>query len=139
MLPLAELLELDAVDGGLALALNTADPHRVNEAWGLGEAAFVPEAVSKRQWTAPSGYEVAARVARVAAGLPGSYSPVEVLLSSERLAGFIVAESCLSLAGLEDGGGMLMLGLSMVVLVDSVPACGPFLSADEAAVAESRV
>jgi hypothetical protein len=67
------------------------------------------------------------------------YSPVEVVLSSERLAGFIVAESRLSLVGLEEGGGMLILGLSIMVFVCSVPASNPFLRLEEALVADKRV
>jgi hypothetical protein len=67
------------------------------------------------------------------------YSPVGVLLSSERLDGLTDAEKRLSLVGLEEGGGMLMLGLSMVVFVCSVPACTPFLRLDAAFVADKRV
>jgi hypothetical protein len=66
-------------------------------------------------------------------------SPWEASLSSERLDGLREAESRLSLAGLEEGGGMLMLGLSMVVFVCSVPACRPFLRVEEALVADRRV
>ncbi len=57
-------------------------------------------------------------------------------LSSERPDGFVEAESRLSL---EEGGGMLMLGLSMVAFVCSVPAFIPFLRVDAALVADSRV
>lgn len=69
-----------------------------------------------------------------------SCSPLDILLfSSERLDVLTEAESRLSLAGLDKGGGMLMLGLSMVVFVCSVPACSPFLRIDEALVADRRV
>lgn len=67
------------------------------------------------------------------------HSPVQTVLSSERLAVFIETDNRFSLAGFDEGGGMLMLGLSMVVFVRSVAACTPFLSEDEAFVAESRV
>jgi hypothetical protein len=67
------------------------------------------------------------------------YSPVDIMLSSESLDGLIEAESRLSLAGLDEGGGMLMLGLSIVVFVCSVPACTPFLRVDDALVADRRV
>jgi hypothetical protein len=50
-----------------------------------------------------------------------------------------VAESRLSLAGWAEGGGMLMLGLSIVAFVCSVPACSPFRRVDEALVADRRV
>jgi hypothetical protein len=66
-------------------------------------------------------------------------SPVDMEFSSERLDDLMEAESRLSLAGLVEGGGMLMLGLSMVVFVCSVAACTPFLRVDEALVAERRV
>jgi hypothetical protein len=66
-------------------------------------------------------------------------SPVEMKLSSEYLDGLMEAESRLSLAGLFEGGGMLMLGRFMLVFVCSVPACTPFLRVDEALVAERRV
>lgn len=56
-----------------------------------------------------------------------SCSPLDILFSSERL------------DGLDEGGGMLMLGRSMVVFVCSVPACRPFLRIDEALVADSSV
>lgn len=66
-------------------------------------------------------------------------SPLDILFSSERLDGLMEAESRLSLAGLDGGGGMLMFGLSMVVFVCSVPACRPFLRMDEALVADKSV
>ncbi len=49
------------------------------------------------------------------------------------------AEKRLSFAGFDEGGGMLMLGLFMVVFVCSVLACIPFLRLDEAFVADKRV
>jgi hypothetical protein len=66
-------------------------------------------------------------------------SPWDVLFSSERLEGLIEAESLLSLAGLEEGGGILILGLSIVVFVCSVPAYTPFLRVDDALVADRSV
>ena len=68
-----------------------------------------------------------------------SCSPLDILFSSERLDGFTEVESRLSLAGLDKGGGMLMLGLSMVVFVCSAPARRPFLRIDEALVADKSV
>ena len=61
------------------------------------------------------------------------------MLSSERLDGLMDAEKRLSLEDFEESGGMLMLGLSIVVFVCSVPACTPFLRLDEALVADNRV
>jgi hypothetical protein len=66
-------------------------------------------------------------------------SPLDMELSSECLDGLIEADSRLSLAGLVEGGGILMLGRSMVVFVCSVAACTPFLRVDEALVADRRV
>lgn len=68
-----------------------------------------------------------------------SYSPVDRLLSSERLDGFMEVEKRRSFAGLDEGGGMLILGRSIVVFVCSVPACTPFRREDGPFVADKRV
>ena len=69
------------------------------------------------------------------------HSPVDmdVLLSSEHRDSFTEAGICLSLFGLDEGGGMLMFGLSMVVFVCWAAACTPFLREDEASVADNKV
>ena len=62
-----------------------------------------------------------------------------MLLSSERLGSLREAESPVSFVGSDEGGVMLMLGLSMMMFVCSVPAGTPFLSVDEPLLTDSRL
>lgn len=77
--------------------------------------------------------------AKAAGRLRIGYSPMEAMLSSECLGSLVEAEMRLSSAVLDEDGGILMLGLSMVASVCSVLACIPFLRVDEALFADKRV
>lgn len=115
--PLAESFELDAVEGSLAVGASIVVPidnREIGESWSTTEVfRLEPDPEFSPSTELEGGEDVRVLV---------KYSPREVFVSSERLEGLIEVESLLSLAGLEEGGGMLMLGLSMVVFVCSVPA-----------------
>lgn len=72
-------------------------------------------------------------------GVYHSHVDVDVLLSSERLDSLMEADICLSLFGMDEGGGMLMFGVSMVVLVRCATTCTPFLRENDASVADNKV
>jgi hypothetical protein len=130
----AELFELDTATGSSVFAPNMVVPmdwRRVKGRRSLaGELLLDPgSAFSSTEVPDEVDIEFLAR-----------YSPAEGgLISSERLDGLTETEKRLSVPGLEEGGGMLILGLSIVVFVCSVLACDPFLIIEEPLVADKRV